>query len=410
MPLQADSLGRMRFRERRLARQRIERRLAAILIAGYGRLMGADEEGTLAQLDTHRRELIEPKISEHRGRIVKTTGDGLLIEFPSVIEAVCCALAVQRGMVERNAGTPEEYRITFRIGVNLGDIIGDGVNIAARLEGIAEPGGICISEDAFRQVRGKADAEFRDIGEQTLKTYCVLLKTSEARTQTLPLPDKPSIAVLPFANLSGDPEQEYFADGIVDDIITGLSQIRWLLVIGRNSSFAYKGRSVDVKRIGRELGVRYALEGSVRRSGNRIRITTQLIEAEIGIHVWAERYDHPLNDIFAVQDEVTLSTIGAIEPSLRTAEIERVKRKRPENLDAYDLVLRALPSANAAMPKPAGIAVPLLERALALEPAYGLAHGYFAFCFVVIFARGGSTLRLQRIRAPCSCSDRARPR
>jgi len=205
----------------------------------------------------------------------------------------------------------------------------------------------------------------------------------------LPLLDKPSIAVLPFANLSGDPEQEYFADGIVEDIITGLSRIRWLLVIARNSSFTYKGRSVDVKQIGRELGVRYALEGSVRRSGNRVRITTQLIEAETSVHVWAERYDRSLDDIFALQDEITLSTIGAIEPSLRTAEIERVKRKRPENLDAYDLVLRALPYANAAMPEPARIAVPLLERALALEPAYGLAHGYLALCFEVIFARGG---------------------
>jgi TolB-like protein len=205
----------------------------------------------------------------------------------------------------------------------------------------------------------------------------------------LPRADKPSIAVLPFANLSGDPEQEYFADGIVDDIITGLSRIRWLLVIARNSSFAYRGRSVDVKQIGRELGVRYALEGSVRRSGNRVRITTQLIEAETGVHIWAERYDRSLDDIFALQDEITLSAVGAIEPSLREAEIGRVNRKRPENLDAYDLLLRALPHVYAAMPDEANTAVPLLERALALQPDYGLAHGYLSLCYEIVFARGG---------------------
>jgi len=374
--------------------ERLERRLAAILAAdvvGYSRLMGEDEAGTAQALREHRAAA-DPLIAQHGGRIVKTTGDGALIEFGSVVGAVECATALQQLMAERNAGIADDRRMDLRIGIHIGDvlieaddIIGDGVNIAARLEGIAAPGGICISEDAFRQVRGRVDAEFDDIGEQSLKNIArpirahrVLLKTSEARTQTLPLPDKPSIAVLRFANLSGDPEQEYFADGIVDDIITGLSRIRWLLVIARNSSFAYKGRSVDMKQIGRELGVRYALEGSVRRSGNRVRITTQLIEAETGTHVWAERYDRSLDDIFAVQDEITLSTIGAIEPSLRTAEIERVKRKRPENLDTYDLVLRALPYANAAMPEPARVAVPLLERALALEPAYGLAHGHAA--------------------------------
>jgi adenylate cyclase len=265
--------------------QRAERRLAAILaadVAGYSRLMGADEEDTLARLKAHRRELIDPKIGEHRGRIVKTTGDGILIEFPSVVEAISCAVAVQRGMVERNAGTPQDRRIAFRIGVNLGDIIvedgdihGDGVNIAARLEGIAEPGGICISEDAFRQVRGKVDAEFDDIGEQSLKNiahplrvYSVVLpKPVKAPASPLPLPDKPSIAVLPFANMSGDPEQEYFADGMVEEIITALSRIRWLFVIARNSSFTYKGQAIDVKQVGRELGVRYVLEGSVRKAG-----------------------------------------------------------------------------------------------------------------------------------------------
>jgi adenylate cyclase len=390
-----------------LATERAERRLAAILaadIAGYSRLMGADEEGTLARVKAHRRELIDPKISEHRGRIVKTTGDGILIEFPSVIEAVSCAVAVQRGMAERNAGTPEEERISFRVGVNLGDIIvedgdihGDGVNISARLEGIAEPGGICISEDAFRQVRGKVDAEFQDIGEQSLKNIARPLRvyrirlgpTAEGPAVALPLPDKPSLAVLPFQNLSGDPEQEYFADGMVEEIVTGLSRIHWLLVIARNSSFTYKGRSVDVKQVGRELGVRYVLEGSVRKAGNRVRITAQLVETETGTHVWAERYDRSLDDIFALQDEITLSTVGAIEPSLRDAEIKRVKRKRPDNLGAYDLVLRALPRVFAAMPDEARTAVPLLERALALEPDYGLAHGFLSLCHEIVFARGG---------------------
>jgi len=390
-----------------LARERVERRLAAILaadVAGYSRLMGADEEDTLARLKAHRRELIDPKIGEHRGRIVKTTGDGILIEFPSVVEAISCAVAVQREMAERNAGTSQHRRIAFRIGVNLGDIIvedgdihGDGVNIAARLEGIAEPGGICISEDAFRQVRGKVDAEFDDLGEHSLKNitrplrvFCVRPASAADRPVTgLPLPDKPSLAVLPFQNLSGDPEQEYFADGMVEEIITALSRIRWLFVIARNSSFTYKGRSVDVKQVGRELGVRYVLEGSVRKAGNRVRITTQLVEAGTGVHVWAERYDRPLDDVFALQDEIALSAVGAIEPSLRDAEIARVKRKRPENLDAYDLVLRALPHTYAAMPDEARIAVPLLERALALQPDYGLAHGYLSLCYEILFARGG---------------------
>jgi len=315
-----------------LATERVERRLAAILaadIAGYSRLMGADEEDTLARLRTHRRELIDPKINEHRGRIVKTTGDGILIEFPSVIEAISCAVAVQREMAERNAGTPEESRIIFRIGVNLGDIIvedgdihGDGVNIAARLEGIAEPGGICVSEDAFRQVRGKVDAEFEDIGEQRLKNiarplrvYRVLPeKPTEESARALPLPDKPSIAVLPFANMSGDPEQEYFADGMVEEIITALSRIRWLFVIARNLSFTYKGRSVDVKQVRRELGVRYVLEGSVRKAANRVRITAQLIEAATGTHVWAERYDRSLDDIFACRMK---------SPSVRSVQSSR---------------------------------------------------------------------------------------
>jgi adenylate cyclase len=301
------------------------RRLAAILtadIAGYSRLMGADELGTVQALREHRRAA-DPLVAQHGGRVVKTTGDGVLIEFGSVVGAVECALGLQRLAEERNAGTPADRRMEWRIGVHLGDvliegddILGDGVNIAARLEGIAEPGGICISEDAFRQVRGKVVAEFVDAGEQTLKNIAQPLRvyrvgSSSATNQLIaptaisPLPDKPSIAVLPFANMSGDPEQEYFADGMVEEIITALSRIRWLFVIARNSSFTYKGQMVDVKQVGRELGVRYVLEGSLRKFGNRVRVTAQLVEAETGKHVWAERYDRDLADIFAVQDEIT---------------------------------------------------------------------------------------------------------
>jgi adenylate cyclase len=349
--------------------------------------------------------LIDPKVRKHCGRLVKTTGDGALVEFASVVDAVRCAVEVQRDMAERNnADIPAERRIDFRIGINLGDIIvdegdiyGDGVNVAARLEALAEPGGICVSRVVRDQVRDKLDLSFEDLGEQQVKNiarlvrvYRVPIDGTAAATPTAPaIPERPSIAVLPFRNLSADPEQEYFAEGMVEDIITGLSRIRWLFVIARNSSFTYKGQAVDVKRVGRELGVRYVLGGSVRKLGKRVRITTQLIEAKTGVHVWGERYDRSLDDIFALQDEITLSTVGAIEPSLRTAEIERVKRKRPENLDAYDLVLRAQLHIGTGMPEEARNAVSLLERALALEPDYGLAHGYLGWCFEVLFVRGG---------------------
>jgi adenylate cyclase len=388
---------------------RVERRLAAILAAdvvGYSRLMGEDEEGTLAALKTLQRELFDPKVKEHCGRLVKTTGDGALVEFASVVDAVRCAAEMQHAMAERNAEIPAERRIDFRIGINLGDIIideddiyGDGVNVAARLEALAEPGGICVSRVVRDQVRDKLDVSFEDLGEQQVKNiarpvrvYRVPIGGTAMAPPASPaaaVPDRPSIAVLPFQNMSADPEQEYFADGMVEDIITGLSRIRWLFVIARNSSFTYRAQAVDVKRVGRELGVRYVLGGSVRKFGKRVCITAQLVEAETGVHVWAERYDRSLDDIFALQDEITLSTVAGIEPSLRAAEIERIKRKRPENLDAYDLLLRALPHVNAAMPEEARIAVPLLERALALEPDYGLAHGYLAWCFEVLFVRGG---------------------
>ena len=335
------------------------RRLAAILaadVAGYSRLMGADEEGTLAALKALRREVADPKIKEHRGRIVKTTGDGLLVEFASVVDAVRCAVEVQQGMAERNVEIPQDRRIEFRIGINLGDIIrdgrdifGDGVNVAARLEALAEPGRICVSGVVHDQVRDKLDVVFDDLGEQQVKNisrpvhvWCVKLGTKPAVSAPLALPDKPSIAVLPFANISGNPEQEYFADGIVEDVITELSRIRWLFVIARNSSFIYKGQAVDVKRAGRELGVRYVLEGSVRKGGNRLRITAQLIDAQTGAHLWAERYDRDLSDIFAVQDEITASVAGIIEPALAEAEQQRVLRKPPERLDAWEAYQRGL--------------------------------------------------------------------
>ena len=393
-----------------MAEERVERRLAAILcadVAGYSRLMGADEEGTLAALKSHRRKLIDPLIAQHKGRIVKTTGDGMLVEFASVVDAVRCAVVLQQGMADRNANLPEGERIRFRIGINLGDVIvdegdlfGDGVNVAARLEALAQPAEICVSASVREQVGEKLPIGFADLGEHEVKNIARPLRvhrvdaraepTGPAAADTpLALPDRPSIAVLPFANLSGDPEQDYFVDGMVEDIITGLSRIKWLFVIARNSSFAYKGKFPDVRQVGRELGVRYVLEGSVRKAAGRVRITGQLVEAVSGRHIWAERYDRPLDDIFALQDEITLSVVGAIEPSLRRAEIERVRRKRPEHLDAYDLVLRATPLVDTSMPEGASKALPLLERALTLEPDYAAAHGHAALCHEIIFVRGG---------------------
>jgi adenylate cyclase len=393
-----------------MAEERVERRLAAVLaadVAGYSRLMGADEEGTLARLNAHRREFLEPTIAEHRGRIVKRTGDGVLVEFVSAVDAARCAIQTQRGMARRNDGIADDRRIDVRIGVHVGDIMiedgdifGDGVNIAARLESIAPAGGLCISDDAYRQVRDRLDADFQDIGEQELKNIARPVRvyrwrpgaqTPAVRTigSDPALPDKPSIAILPFQNMSGDAEQEYFADGMVEDIITGLSRIKWLFVIARNSTFTYKGRAVDVKQVGRELGVRYVLEGSVRKSADRVRITGQLIDAATGAHVWAERFDRKFDDIFALQDEITLSVVSAIEPSLRLAEVERVKRKRPDSLDAYDLVLQAQADVYARSPERAAKALLFLDRALAFDPHYALAHAYAAECHHTLYLRGG---------------------
>jgi adenylate cyclase len=364
------------------------RRLTAILaadIAGFSRLMGQDETGTARALREHRAAA-DPLVAEHGGRIVKTTGDGVLIEFASVVGAVECALALQKLAAERNADLPSERRMEWCMGVHLGDvlvegddILGDGVNIAARLEGIAEAGGICISEDAYRQVGGKVDTEFTDIGQQSLKNIARPLGVYRVGSQParpeplpapappLPLPDKPSIAVLPFANLSGDPEQEYFADGMVEEIITALSRIRWLFVIARNSSYTYKGQSVDVQRVGRELGVRYLLEGSVRRAGGRVRITAQLIDAQSGAHLWADRFDGALEDVFDLQDKVASNVAGVIEPALLAAETARSAKRSTSDLTAYDLYLRAY----AMVMSPASQvqeALRFLDQAIARDP------------------------------------------
>jgi len=385
--------------------ERVERKLAAILaadVAGYSRLMGEDEEGTLARLKAHRRELIDPKITEHRGRIVKTTGDGILIEFPSVVDAVRCAAEVQRHMTTRNADQPESARIEFRVGINLGDIIidgddihGDGVNIAARLEGLAEPGGICISQTVLNHTRGKVAFDVEDRGEQTLKNiarpihvYRIFVdplnpQAAHQQGKRLTLPDKPSIAVLPFQNMSGDSEQDYFADGIVEEIITALSRFRQLFVIARNSSFAYKGKSPDIRQVGRELGVRYVLEGSVRKAVNRLRITGQLIDATSGAHLWADRFEGGLEDVFELQDQVTASVVGAIAPKLEQAEIDRAKCKPTDSLDAYDCFLRGMAKYHQVTSRANAEALLLFNRAIELDPEFASAYALASWCYLM---------------------------
>jgi len=381
-----------------------ERRLAAILAAdvvGYSRLVGVDEEGTLARLRVLRREVVDPMIKEHRGRIVRITGDGILVEFASVVDAVRCAVDTQREMALRNSEVPADQRIEFRIGINLGDIMddegdiyGDGVNVAARLEALAPPGGICVSRVVRDQVRDKLNFTFDDRGEQQVKNIArpvrifdvklageiMTLSSFPGVTPPLPLPDKPSIAVLPFQNMSGDPEQEYFADGMVEEIITALSRIRWLFVIARNSSFIYKGKSVGVKQVGRELGVRYVLEGSVRKGGNRVRITAQLIEAETGAHLWADRFDGSLEDVFDLQDKVAIDVAGVIEPALQAAEVRRSAARPTNDLTAYDLYLRALAIFYPITKERLLEALELLEEAIAIDPHCGPALSLAAMC------------------------------
>jgi TolB-like protein/class 3 adenylate cyclase len=372
-------------------RERAQRRLAAILaadVAGYSRLIEADEQGTLGRLKALRAEVIDLKIADHRGRIVKTTGDGLLVEFSSVVDALGCAAEVQAAMAASNAPLPPGHRIDYRIGIHQGDIVvedgdifGDGVNVAARLEGLAEPGRICVSTRVQEDAAGRLDLAFEDIGKQSLKNIARPVRVfrvrsplpnppplaGEGRVGVLPLPDKPSIAVLPFANLSGEPEQEYFADGMVEEIITALSRIRWLFVIARNSSFTYKGQAVDVKQVGRELGVRYVLEGSVRKAGGRVRITAQLIDATHGAHLWANRFDGSLEDVFELQDQVAISVAGVIEPALQAAETARSAKHPTNDLTAYDLYLRAYALDLTSAPE----ALRLLDQAIERDPHYG---------------------------------------
>jgi adenylate cyclase len=378
--------------------------LAAVLaadVAGYSRLMGADEVGTLAALKALRREVVDPAIAEFRGRIVKTTGDGLLVEFASAVDAVTCAMSIQEKMAQRNGASSGAPQIVLRIGINVGDIIidgddifGDGVNVAARVENECEPGGVCLAANAFEQVRGKARFSFDDLGERALKNierpvriYAARSTDADVSTPTagaskpLPLPDKPSIAVLPFQNMSGDPEQEYFTDGMVEDIITALSRFKSLFVIARNSSFTYKGKTVDIKQVGRELGVRYVLEGSVRKAGGKVRVTGQLIDAMTGAHLWADRFDGPLDDIFGLQDKVTSSVVAAIAPRLERAEIDRSERKPTENLDVIDLYYRAIHSLRRLTRQGIEDALRLARQAISIDPDFSAAFGVILDCY-----------------------------
>jgi TolB-like protein/class 3 adenylate cyclase len=388
------------------------RKLVAILAAdvvGFSRLTSIDEDRTLARLRALRSDLIDPTIAVHNGRVIKRTGDGALVEFRSVVDAVRCATEIQNAMVERNAGLPPEQRIEFRIGIHLGDVVeesdgdlmGDGVNIAARLEGVAQPGSICLSEDAYRQVKSRLDLKIDDLGEVRLKNIIEPVRVyslqvgmsslrrpaaaaqvpdAEAPSAGLALPDRPSIAVLPFQNMSGDASQESLADGVVEDILTALASLRWLFVIARNSSFTYKGRNVDVKQVGRELGVRYVLEGSVRRSGDRVRITGQLIDTATGAHLWADRFDGAIDDIFDLQDQVTSRVLGAIAPKLQQAEIDRVQRKPPQSLDAWESFIRGLHLFGQHSDRSTKEAIGTLDHAIKLDPDYARAHALRAVC------------------------------
>ncbi|MEH6546643.1 MAG: adenylate/guanylate cyclase domain-containing protein [Sneathiella sp.] len=392
-----------------MSEKQITRRLAAVFatdVVGYSRLMGIDEVGTLQRMTAHIENVFKPAIEEHNGQVVKTTGDGLLVEFSSAVDAVECAVHIQKQMVDRTNDEPEDLRVTFRIGINLGDIIiqdgdifGEGVNIAARLEGLADAGGICISGDVHSQVHNRIDAEFHDRGEQQVKNisqpirvYAIgsgLAHSSAPNSQGGPKQqaEKASIAILPFDNMSNDPEQEYFCDGMVEDIITEISKFRWLKVIARNSTFTYKGKSFDVKTVGEEMGARYVVEGSVRKAGNRIRINAQLIDSTDGSHIWAERYDRELADIFDLQDEITQTLVATIEPELAAAERTRVRKKPTENLDAWDLVQKASWYRNQFTAESYAKADLLLDKAISLDSeipyAYAL-KGYLAYASVIM--------------------------
>ncbi|WP_312015148.1 adenylate/guanylate cyclase domain-containing protein [Bradyrhizobium lablabi] len=387
-----------------MTEQRVQRRLAAILAAdvvGYSALMERAEEATYAEFERLKRELIEPSLSRHEGRLIKTTGDGALAEFASPLAATRCAVEIQDHLA--SGSSP----LTLRVGLNLGDVIvgqdgdlfGDGINIAVRLEGIADPGGILMSEKVFGEVEGKLDIGFEDRGEQQLKNISKPVRAFAVRagehgalidglSAAPPLPDKPSIAVLPFENMSGDPEQEYFADGMVEEIITALSRFKWLFVIARNSSFTFKGRAVDIKEVGRRLGVRYVLEGSVRKAAGRVRITGQLIDAITGAHIWADRFERELTDVFALQDEVTVAVVAAIQPKLLQTEIAIATRRRPEDLTAYDLYLRALPQFYLTTREGFAEAIRLAHRALELDPRFGAVAALAGACHTINVTMG----------------------
>jgi len=385
-----------------MAEEQAQRRLTTILAAdvvGYSRLMGEDEAGTLAALKQRRREVVAPLVSQHGGRIFKLMGDGVLVEFASVVNAVQCAVAVQKGMAAANAALPPDKQVLLRIGVNLGDVIveggdlyGDGVNLAARLEGLAEPGGICLSETAHHHVASKLPLGYRDLGERPVKNFAKPVRAygvgpeaihgkdpAQARKEEPTQPRyKPAIVVLPFANMSGDPEQEFFADGLTEDILTELSRFRDLLVISRNTSSRYKGQAVDVKKIAKELAVHYLLEGSVRKAGNRVRVTVQLIDAEADRHIWADRYDRELADIFAIQDEVTASVVSTLPRRVEAATRERSANKPTENMAAYECVLAGKLLHHRSTKADNEAALAMLERAIKLDPQYAHAHAWLA--------------------------------
>jgi adenylate cyclase len=382
-----------------MAEQRVQRRLAAILAAdvvGYSRLMGEDETGTLSALKGLRAELIDPTIAEYNGRIVKLMGDGALVEFGSAVDAVECAINIQRATSRHNTEIPIDEAITFRIGVNVGDVIidgddiyGDGVNVAARLEGLADPGGICISGMVFDYVKGKLDAGFEDLGQQQVKNIAEPVRayrvapisvTHEATTD-LPLPEKPSLAVLPFDNLSDSHEDEYFSDGIAEDLTTALSRFGWLFIVARNSAFTYKGRAVDVKQVGRELGVHYVLEGSVRRAGQRVRINVQLIDTKNDRHVWAERFDREMEDVFALQDDIVARIAATVGPEITLAEMERARGKRPETFDTWDHYLQATAAFHRNTKEGLEAAVSHLEKAITADANFANAFALLAICY-----------------------------
>jgi adenylate cyclase len=386
-----------------------QRRLVAVFAAdveGYSRLMGADEVGTLKGL-TQRRAILDKAIADHRGRIANTAGDSVLAEFGSAVDAVQCAVEAQAALAEANANLPSDKHINFRIGIHVGDVMiragdlfGDGVNIAARLQTLAQPGGVCVSGATHEQVRKVLPLTFNDMGAQSVKNIeepvrvfalsgAVAVAQLAAAPTPLPLPDKPSVAVLPFQNMSGDPEQEYFADGMVEDIITALSRFKFLFVIARNSSFTYKGRAVDIKQVGRELGVRYVLEGSVRKAGGRVRITGQLIDAATAAHLWADRFEGDLSDVFDLQDRVAESVVGAIAPRLIAADTERARRKAPESWDSYDLYLRGIDLFYQRTPESTDQALSFFRKAIDLNPEFGLAHALTAACLLMRPQFGG---------------------